>query len=90
MFSLSAITMLLVSVIAFSYANLFNIISFTLWIVNNRIIIFLIYLHRNIPQCHHTILSAPNISRALSCVFGVPSAIRYLAISRYPVRFAYF
>lgn len=35
MLSLSAINMLLFSVIAFSYANLFNIVTYTLWNVNN-------------------------------------------------------
>ena len=36
MLSLSAINMLLFSVIAFSYANLFNIVTYTLWNVNNE------------------------------------------------------
>lgn len=35
MLSLSATYMLLVSVIAFSYANLFNILAFIQWIVNS-------------------------------------------------------
>lgn len=39
MLSLSAIHMLLVSVIAFSYANLSIRITFTCWVVNNEIII---------------------------------------------------
>ncbi len=41
MLSLSAINMLLVSVIAFSYADLSNIIALTLWIVNNETIDFI-------------------------------------------------
>ncbi len=40
MLSLSAIDMLLVSVIAFSYADLSNIIALTLWVVNNETIDF--------------------------------------------------